>query len=597
MPDRLALIIANSDFDDPKLRCLKTPVRDAEALAEVLGDPEIGGFDVTLLVDEPMATIRSEISRLYARRKRSDLLLLYYSGHGIRDEHGDLYLATRNTEMGWVDDKSIEANYVRARMDKSGSQRKVVILDCCHSGAFAKGGLGDSVGTRDAFEGSGYGRVILTASDAVELAWEGGEWLGEDKPSIFTHFLVEGLRTGAADLDHDGKIALDELYEYVYERVLTSGYAKQTPHKWAQKVQGQIVVARALSPKVRLPAWISEALSSGAFSARLAAVGELARLVEGEDKALVAAARAELKRVGEEDDNPAVRGAALGALGARSPVARPVSSVAAPSVVERRESRPDVLTITSPIHLELVRVPAGAFLMGSDPGKDKDAEADEQPQHTLDLPGFYIGKYPVTNAQYAAFVEAMDHRRPKHWNHDGVPSGKEDHPVFYVSWDDALAFCQWLSRETGKDFTLPSEAEWEKAARGPVPSEVEGTDGRIYPWGNQSPTADLCNFALNVGGTTPVGTYSPQGDSPCGCADMVGNVWEWTRSLWRDYPYDPEDGREDLEISDRRVLRGGSFFNYEWDVRCAYRGRDGPDPRNFSFGFRVVCGVPHGFGR
>jgi formylglycine-generating enzyme required for sulfatase activity len=490
--------------------------------------------------------------------------------------------------MGWVDDKSIEANYVRARMDKSGSQRKVVILDCCHSGAFAKGALGDSVGTRDAFEGSGYGRVILTASDALELAWEGGAWQGEDRASVFTHFLVEGLRTGAADLDRDGKIALDELYDYVYERVLTSGYAKQTPHKWAQKVQGQIVVARADSPKVRLPAWISEALSSGAFSARLAAVGELARLVEGNDKALTAAARAELKRVGEDDDNAAVRGAALGALGASSPVARPVSSVAAPSVVERRESRPDVLTITSPIHLELVRVPAGAFLMGSDPGKDEDAREDEQPQHRLDLPEFYIGKYPVTNAQYAAFVEATDHRAPGYWNHDGVPSGKSGHPVVKVSWRDAIAFCRWLSWETGKEFTLPSEAEWEKAARGP--------DGRIYPWGNQSPTADLCNFAKNVGGTTPVGTYSPQGDSPYGCADMAGNVWEWTRSLKRDYPYDLGDGREDLEISDWRVLRGGAFLYSEGNVRCAYRDWFGPVCRD-PVGFRVVCGVPHGFGR
>jgi formylglycine-generating enzyme required for sulfatase activity len=265
-----------------------------------------------------------------------------------------------------------------------------------------------------------------------------------------------------------------------------------------------------------------------------------------------------------------------------------VSSVAAPSVVERRESRPDVLTITSPIHLELVRVPAGEFLMGSDPDNDEEAHSAEQPQHTLDLPEFYIGKYPVTNAQYAAFVEATDHRRPEHWNTDGVPSGKEDYPVVSVSWDDAMAFCQWLSRKTGKDFTLPSEAEWEKAARGPLPSEVEGADGRIYPWGNQSPTADLCNFDMNVGGTTPVGTYSPQGDSPYGCADMAGNVWEWTRSLWRDYPYDSGDGREDLEVGSRRVVRGGAFSHYSGLVRCASRHDYDPYDRYWHHGFRVV---------
>jgi formylglycine-generating enzyme required for sulfatase activity len=139
---------------------------------------------------------------------------------------------------------------------------------------------------------------------------------------------------------------------------------------------------------------------------------------------------------------------------------------------------------------------------------------------------------------------------------------------------------------------LPSEAEWEKAARGPVPSEVEGTDGRIYPWGNVQPRKDLCNFGSNVGDTTPVGKYSPQGDSPYGCVDMAGNVWEWTRSLWRDYPYDSGDGREDLEAGSRRVVRGGAFLDITWVVRCAFRGFSDPYSRVGSIGFRVVCGVP-----
>jgi len=175
MADRLALIIANSDFNDPKLCRLKTPGRDAEALAEVLGDSDIGDFDVTLLVDAEEREIRRKIARLYHRRKRSDLLLLYYSGHGIRDAHGDLYLATRDTEMDIAGATALSASFVREQLDKSASQRKVVVLDCCHSGAFAKAGLGDSVGTEDAFAGSGYGRVILTASDALELSWEGDE--------------------------------------------------------------------------------------------------------------------------------------------------------------------------------------------------------------------------------------------------------------------------------------------------------------------------------------------------------------------------------------------------------------------------------------
>jgi formylglycine-generating enzyme required for sulfatase activity len=237
------------------------------------------------------------------------------------------------------------------------------------------------------------------------------------------------------------------------------------------------------------------------------------------------------------------------------------------------------LTITWPIHLELVRVPAGEFRMGSAAARDEDV-IDAQPQHTLELPEFYIGKYPVTNAQYAAFVQAIGHRAPRHWENGKVPSGKEDHPVVYVSWDDAVVFCGWLSRETGKDFLLPSEAEWEKAAR--------GADGRIYPWGDKPPTADLCNLGENIKDTTPVGRYSPAGDSPYGCADMAGNVSEWTRSLNKGYPYDPEDGREDLKARGVRVLRGGSFDLTASLVRCAFRLRIDPNYQWYYSGFRVV---------
>jgi formylglycine-generating enzyme required for sulfatase activity len=202
-----------------------------------------------------------------------------------------------------------------------------------------------------------------------------------------------------------------------------------------------------------------------------------------------------------------------------------------------------------------------------------------------------MGKHPVTNAQYAAFVQDTDHRKPEHWEDGKVPSSKEDHPVVYVSWRDAVAFCTWLSRETGREFTLPSEAEWEKAAR--------GTDGQIYPWGDDPPTPELCNFGKNVGNTTPVGKYSPAGDSPYGCVDMAGNVWEWTRSLWGTrldepdfgYPYDPGDGREDLEAANRvlRVLRGGAFDDDETFVRCAYRSDRNPFDRGGNLGFRVVA--------
>ena len=212
---------------------------------------------------------------------------------------------------------------------------------------------------------------------------------------------------------------------------------------------------------------------------------------------------------------------------------------------------------------EMVYVPAGYFWMGSDE-QDEDAGSDEKPRQHYYLLGYWIGRYPVTNRQYAKFLQAnSEHSAPSGWQERQFPAGNDDHPVMDVTWTDALAYCRWLSGSTRKNYTLPSEAEWEKAGRGP--------DGRIYPWGNQAPDERRCNFNAKVGTTTQVGSYSPLGDSPYGCADMAGNVWEWTRSEYRDYPYRADDGREDLHKDVHRVVRGGSFHRDGRYTRCACR--------------------------
>jgi formylglycine-generating enzyme required for sulfatase activity len=250
----------------------------------------------------------------------------------------------------------------------------------------------------------------------------------------------------------------------------------------------------------------------------------------------------------------------------------PAPEVVSPTILERHE-------LFEP---EMILIPAGEFLMGSDPKKDKDTYEWEQPQHTLYLPDYYLAKTPVTNAQYAAFVEATGYRSPGHWENKQPPKGKEDHPVVYVTWHDAVDYCNWLAQVTGKAYRLPSEAEWEKGAR--------GTDGRIYPWGNEWDPA-RCNAKRGgPGHTTPVGTY-PQGASPYGLLDMVGNVWEWCHSLLKSYPYNPKDGREDPEASDNRVLRGGWFDASLRDVRCACSSWYLPFIRSYNLGFRI-CVAP-----
>lgn len=259
---------------------------------------------------------------------------------------------------------------------------------------------------------------------------------------------------------------------------------------------------------------------------------------------------------------------------------------------------PDKLLTQHTFEPEMVLIPPGEFLMGSDPARDEHARQDEQPQHTLFLREYAIARTPVTNAQYAAFLKATRRDPPEHWRilfwkRRWPPRGRAAHPIVHVSWHDANAYCRWLAQLTGKPYRLPNEPEWEKAAR--------GTDGRIYPWGDTW-DPECCNTVEGRGreDTTPVQAY-PEGASPYGLLDMVGNVWEWTRSLWgRDlrrpdfgYPYDPNDGRENLAAPStiRRVLRGVSFFNDRRVARCAARYRYSPENHFVSVGFRVVVSI------
>ncbi|HMN29670.1 MAG TPA: SUMF1/EgtB/PvdO family nonheme iron enzyme, partial [Caldilineaceae bacterium] len=187
---------------------------------------------------------------------------------------------------------------------------------------------------------------------------------------------------------------------------------------------------------------------------------------------------------------------------------------------------------------------------------------------------------PVTNAQYKVFVEAAGHPPPQHGQGGKIPQEKESHPVVWVTWRDAQAFCRWAG------VRLPSEAEWEKAAR--------STDGRLWPWGNAPPTKAHGNFNGHPNDTTPVGTY-PLGASPYGVLDMAGNTLEWTSSLDKGYPYQADHSHEAPESDGNRAFHGGAFSPRGYCVRCAYRAfsyllRVGGD-----VGFRVVVGSSPGF--
>ncbi|MBT3338051.1 MAG: SUMF1/EgtB/PvdO family nonheme iron enzyme [Anaerolineae bacterium] len=268
--------------------------------------------------------------------------------------------------------------------------------------------------------------------------------------------------------------------------------------------------------------------------------------------------------------------------------------------------------------MEFVKVPHGEFLMGST-DKDNDTYNDEKPQHKLNIRyDFLMARFPVTNTLFMTFNRETDYRtkaeldgvahvwngkewtkiKGASWYHPlGTNSdiaGKGNHPVVQIFWKDAVAFCDWANFKYGATlprglvFRLPTEAEWEKAAR--------GKEGLVFPWGNEF-DANNCNWRESGwDGTSPVGVYSLQGDSPFGCADMSGNVWEWTTSLWGKnarepaylYPYNPRDGRENQKVGDDalRVLRGGSFYGTSRYLRAA--ARSGYNFVDYHYGFRIA---------
>ena len=225
---------------------------------------------------------------------------------------------------------------------------------------------------------------------------------------------------------------------------------------------------------------------------------------------------------------------------------------------------------------QMLRIPAGKFIMGTDARL-----SDEGPQHTIHLPAYWIDKYEVTNLQYQQFIEAAGKRAPEHFVNRIFPAGKVDHPVTFVSWHDANAYCTWAGKR------LPTDQEWEKAAR--------GTDGRMFPWGqqfdiNQVNTPVRWERLKEKGDTTPVGAF-PGGASPYGALDMSGNVWEWTASWYIAYPGNKKISENYGEIY--KTLKGGSW----WDCSFYKCGISAPvfnraffnaKVKNASFGFRCA---------
>ena len=302
---KYALIIGNNKYNDPKLAQLKTPAADSAALAKVLDDKTIGSFDeVTPLINQTETRIRRAISTFLTNKRPDDLVLLYFSGHGVLDDRGRLYLALRDTQVDLLKATSIPSSFVADELDSCRSKRQILVLDCCHSGAFGRGTKGEQKAvTETTFEGSGFGRVVLTASDSTQYAFEGDQVIKQTELSLFTHFLLEGLKTGEADTNNDGHISLDEWYDYTYGKVI-SETPRQVPHKWSYNQQGDLIIARNPFVKkrvVELPYELVQALESQFVSIRESGVTELGKYLRLRDREMVDLAIASLKKMQHDD--------------------------------------------------------------------------------------------------------------------------------------------------------------------------------------------------------------------------------------------------------------------------------------------------------
>ncbi|MEW5719547.1 MAG: SUMF1/EgtB/PvdO family nonheme iron enzyme [Chloroflexota bacterium] len=282
------------------------------------------------------------------------------------------------------------------------------------------------------------------------------------------------------------------------------------------------------------------------------------------------------------------------------------------AIVETPPAAPSVAKAARALDFPIptfVTIPAGEFLMGTSDAdiarldktttwakewKEKGYFKDEQPQHPVELDEFQIAKYPLTNAQYLAFVQQTQHEPPSHWSGGQFSEELAAHPVVYVAWSDAVAYCEWLTkvlREAGhlrenEVIRLPTEAEWEKVASWDEAKKAK----RIWPWGNEWDAAKCNSAEGGTGTTTPVGKYSPAGDSPYGVADMAGNVWEWCAD-WYDensYASSPDKNPTGANSGQARVLRGGAWLSDQDLARGADRFGYYPRYWGNAVGFRCA---------
>ncbi len=570
---RRAILIGSSQFPDEKsLDDLRCPENDVDGFNELLVAKEFGAFDEILTIkNERSHEALVKINRALREANSDDLTLIFYSGHGKTDRHNELYLATVDTQLKLLESTSIPFERIYSFIKNSDCKSIALVLDCCYSGAAATSIVKGNVEEKLESASKGSGVYVLTASSAFQTAQE----REGDRHSLLTKHILHGIRQGEADLNRDGKVSMDDLYRYVVQYVREEG--KQEPMRWDVSVRGgEMIIAWAgkaraaklklieelliemrtdLPGRVRSKAFqvIYEAQSQDAGQSRFLKL--LERLLDRQ-----------LHKGDFLDEWDLIERAERQTPQSAPQPQKQTQPQIQPPKQTQPESPSSITENLNGVELAMILVPGGKFKMGSPEGEGND---NERPQHDATVPSFYIGKYQVTQEQWQAVMG----------NNPSVFKG-DNLPVENVSWNDAREFCKKLSQITGKEYRLPSEAEWEYACRAGTTGDYAGKLDEMAWYEDNSEKK-----------THPVGLKKP---NAFGLYDMHGNVWEWCEDVWhKNYDGAPIDGSAWVSGGDsnRRRLRGGSWLNYGLNCRSAYRNNYHPDSRSINFGFRVVVSV------
>ena len=600
-----ALVIGINNYS-PRMKSLKYAQNDAELIRDYFSQeanfeqvyyfadnsPPIQAPDGSRQDTKPTrSNILSFLYDFFEEPKLSagDNLWFFFGGHGLRYQGQD-YLVPGGANPRLIEETTIALNTVTERLRRSGADNVILLLDACRNE--------NDLGNRSTGWQKQKGVITIASCSPEEESYE----IPELQQGSFTYALLEALRIQG----ENNCATVERLYSRLQYRVkeINRQYGKprQTPYAVVEPATKLHLILLPKQATRQDIAQLREDAQDEELDNRLLEAKQLwirvLALSPTDPKVHKAYERIIRKIVQQQTTSPPSPGdytpssreintpeiSTSQKTNTRSSQKAELPENAKDQEVNREENQPQSFTedLGNGIKLEMIAIPGGKFLMGSPEGEGYD---DEKPQHAVTVPPFYMGKYPITQVQY----QQVMYKNPSDFDFQSLfqslfRSNERQRPVEEVSWDDAVEFCQRLSKQTGTEYRLPTEAEWEYACRA-------GTTTKYYF--GEDITSDLANYNQNIGKTISVGKYPP---NAFGLYDMHGNVWEWCQDDWHvNYKDAPTDGS--AWIADNvvtKILRGGSWVNPPGYCRSASRLYDDRRDDRYTYdGFRVVCG----FGR